>query len=350
MRGALTVLAIAPGVTVQDEGRPGWLMQGLSRGGAADRLALAEGAALLGQSPACAAFEMVGAGGRFRAERPLRIALTGAEMDARIDGRALRWTASHRMEPGDVLEIGGARRGSYGYLHVGGGLDTAVELGSRAAHLTCRIGRRVAAGDSYATGPDPGPEGRAQVLAVEDRLSGGTLRLVPGPQTELFPEPVRAHLETLIFRRLPRASRQGVPLGAVGGEAGLDGAAGLTVVSDLVQPGDVQVLGDGTPMVLGPECQTTGGYPRLGRVHPADLPRALQAPPGADLRFAWITPAEALRLEAARRAATSDLPSRLSPLVRHPSEVPDLLTRQLIGGVVSGHPDHHPLDPEPDSR
>ena len=41
----LTVLSVGPSVTLQDNGRPGWLAQGLSQGGAADTLALAEGRA-----------------------------------------------------------------------------------------------------------------------------------------------------------------------------------------------------------------------------------------------------------------------------------------------------------------
>ena len=77
MSGALEVVQAGPGLSLQDAGRPGWLAQGLSRGGAADLVALAEGAALLGQAPGVA-LEMAGMGGRFRATCDLRIALTGA--------------------------------------------------------------------------------------------------------------------------------------------------------------------------------------------------------------------------------------------------------------------------------
>jgi allophanate hydrolase len=47
MSVTLTVISAGSGVTVQDAGRPGFLASGLSRGGAVDRLALAEGAALM---------------------------------------------------------------------------------------------------------------------------------------------------------------------------------------------------------------------------------------------------------------------------------------------------------------
>ena len=111
MSRVLHVRQAGPGVTVQDLGRPGYLAAGLSRGGAVDRLALHEGAALLGQDPGCAALEMAATGGRFEAGAPLRVALTGARMRARIDGAAVAWNASHRLEAGAVLEIGPAEAG-----------------------------------------------------------------------------------------------------------------------------------------------------------------------------------------------------------------------------------------------
>ena len=101
----------------------------------------------------------------------------------------------------------------------------------------------------------------------------------------------------------------------------------LNLLSDFILPGDVQMTGDGVPYVLGPECQTTGGYPRVGTVIAADLPRALQAVPGARLRFRFVTREAALAARAPAPQAT--------PLVRDPAEVTDLLSLQLIGGVVS---------------
>ena len=45
--GSLTILRAGPALSVQDLGRPGHLSEGLSPGGAMDRLALLEAAALL---------------------------------------------------------------------------------------------------------------------------------------------------------------------------------------------------------------------------------------------------------------------------------------------------------------
>ena len=118
MSAILTILQAGPAISVQDQGRPGYRAQGLTVAGAMDAMALIEGAALLGQSPDHAALEMAGSGGTFSVNQDTRIALTGAQMVASIDGTAITWNASHLLPKDAVLTIGGARRGTYGYLHL----------------------------------------------------------------------------------------------------------------------------------------------------------------------------------------------------------------------------------------
>ncbi len=106
------------------------------------------------------------------------------------------------------------------------------------------------------------------------------------------------------------------------------------MVSETIVPGDIQMTGAGTPFVLGPECQTTGGYPRLATVIPSDLPKVLQAAPGAPIRFEFVTREQALaawRQEVADRQALSP-----RPLIRDPHDISDLLSYQLIDGVTAG--------------
>jgi len=330
---ALLVHAAGPGLTVQDCGRPGFLSVGLSRGGAADRLALAEGAALLGQ-PIAAALEMAGSGGTFQATEPLRIALTGAPMQARAGDRALDWNAAHRIAPDERLIIGGARAGVYGYLHVAGGFATEEVMGSRAAHLAARILGRVAAGQRLPVGPDPDPVALPLRLDTADRCRGGALRLLPTPQTALFSEADRRRFEETSFIRDTRGNRQGVRLAFEGDPFAADGQ--LSLVSEVVQPGDVQMTGDGAPYVLMPECQTTGGYPRIGTVHPDDLPVVAQAAPGSTIRLRFVTVEEALADHPTPEETLSALKRRLRPLVRDPGDIPDLLGYQLISGVTGG--------------
>ena len=335
MSGALEVLSATPGVTVQDLGRSGWRAQGLSPGGAMDPVALAEGAALLGHDPVASALEMAGAGGRFHAAGgAVVIALTGAPMQARAGQRRLVWNASHRLEEGETLQIGGSVAGQYGYLSLPGGIDRPDRLGGRGAHLSAGIGGPVMPGDRLSpVMPAAGAPNRF-LSGIEDRFTGGAVRVLPGAQTDLFSAKERTRFEATGFRKDTRASRSGARLTFDGGPFRADRQ--LDITSEAIVPGDIQLVGEGVPFVLLAECQTMGGYPRLGTVISADLPMMAQAPPGAPLRFRFVTLAEALDARRARQAEMANLPDKIAPLSRDPRDLADLLSYELISGAVSG--------------
>jgi allophanate hydrolase len=336
MSGTLTILQAGSAMTVQDLGRPGYRALGLTHGGAADPAALHEGAALLGQVPNSAALEMAGSGGSFQADVDIRIALTGAQMQVSIDGEPIAWNASHLLPAGAKLTIGGARDGAYGYLHVGGGFDVEPVMESRSSHLAAGIGRLLQTGDSLPVGKDSGSV-TSQTLPRDSRFGGERVRIVSSMQTDAFDDATRARFTDTTFRRDARANRMGARMDHEG--EGFATGGQLTIVSEVITPGDIQITGDGAPFVLMCECQTTGGYPRIGTVIPCDLPIVAQAQPGAALQFAFIDLDEALAAETRHRADLADLPKRRQPLLRDPARIRDLLGYQLISGVVSATAD-----------
>lgn len=327
----LNVLSAGPGVSVQDQGRPGYLGRGLSIGGAADPLALWEGAAVLGR-PVGAAIEMAGMGGTFEVEGgPVPFAITGAEMGATLDGDPIATGGSYVLIPGQRLTIGGARRGVYGYLSLGGGLDVPEFLGAQSAHLRAGLGGALVAGDCLAV--KNGGEAGA-ILDVPDRLSGGAVRVVRTAQTDLFGDEVLARFLATTFTRGNRANRMGVE---VLSEAERFAAASqLSILSEIITPGDVQMTGDGQPFVLGPESQTTGGYPRIATVVPQDVPKVFQAGAGAALRFEEVLLAQALEAHRAEMVRRTGLGRAAQPRLRDPREMADLLAYQLISGATDG--------------
>lgn len=334
MSPAVIVHRVGPGVTLQDTGRPGYLAFGLSRGGAADRMALAEGAALLWQKDDLAALELPGMGGEFEATDDMRIALTGAPMAASIDGARLAWNASHLLPKGARLLIGAAEKGNYGYLHFGGGLEARHILDAGSAHLAAGIGAQIKPGDRLTTGKDEGSDTGLR-LPPEERFGGGTIRIVPSLQTEFFTRTEIERFEATSFQRDTRGNRMGVRL--LADSEGFKSEAGLSVLSEVIVPGDIQITGDGTPFVLLSECQTTGGYPRIGSVLPADLPRVAQTRPGENLRFTFVSLEEAVSIEKRARDYRKSLQKRLKPLIRDPATIANLLSYQLISGVTAGH-------------
>lgn len=341
MNAVLHVLQGGPSLSVQDLGRTGYRAQGLTIAGAMDTIALHEGAALLGQSAELAAIEMAGSGGVFKATQDIRIALTGAAMAAKVEGTAIAWNASHLLRAGAKLIIGGARSGCYGYLHLGGGVATPLIMGARATHLRAGIGQALQTGDALPIGKDTG-HATGLGLALDTRFQGGKLRCVASMQTGSFAADVLERFISTPFRRDARANRMGIRMDHDG--AGFTAAGALSIVSEVTVPGDIQLTGDGAPFVLMCECQTTGGYPRIATVIPSDLPRVAQAPAGAQITFEFVEVNVAIDAERRYRAMLKALPRAVSPLVRNPADIAELLGYQLVGGAVSA--DANPFEQE----
>ncbi len=334
MTGTLHILQVGPMVSVQDFGRTGHVGLGLSTGGAMDRLALIEGAALLGLPTVGAAIEMAGMGGRFQSDVPLRIALTGAQMPANIEGSPLRWNATHTLNAGQVLTIGGAISGTYGYLTFAGDMMQARWLDSVAAHIAVGIGKYLAVGDTLPLGADAKPNMPQKCIAPDARLTGGKIRIMAGPQTHMFDDETVARFSQTTFVRNAQANRTGSRLDHDG--EGFVAAATASPVSDFVICGDIQMTGDGVPFVLLAECQTIGGYPRIGTIIEADRPRMAQMQTGAEVQFEWVSVEEAERLYQPDIQTLALHKSKVHPMIRNPADIHDLLSYQLISGATCG--------------
>jgi antagonist of KipI len=80
----------------------------------------------------------------------------------------------------------------------------------------------------------------------------------------------------------PNSDRMGIRLdGPV-----IEHLAGADILSSGVIPGTIQIPGDGKPIILMNDCQTTGGYARIGCVVRDDLAILAQLRPGRKIRFA----------------------------------------------------------------
>lgn len=138
--------------TVQDLGRTGWRHLGVSVSGAMDPLALRAGNILLGNDENAAAIEIQLFPFRVRFTADTFIALTGANCQARLDGKALPGWWGCPVREGQVLELSFPRYGARGYLCVAGGIHVPAVLGSRSTALRGSFGgfegRELATGDT----------------------------------------------------------------------------------------------------------------------------------------------------------------------------------------------------------
>jgi antagonist of KipI len=314
-RPVITVLEPGLFTTIQDLGRLGHRNAGVPLSGAADRVSLRLANLLVGNPEGAAAIECTLVGPRLRFEREAIVAMVGGEFPGLPAGVATRLAA------GTELAIGHATAGCRGYLAVAGGIDVDLVLGSRSTLVAAGLGgfggRPLRAGDRLGVG-QPGGEGVEEacldgpidrlaaaprkgqaVAAAHLRLAAAgwrahglsssrpqVLRVIPGEQAEACAGPAWGRT----FRVSSRSNRMGVRLE---GEP-LPGAAAFAGMSSVaVFPGTVQLPPDGQPIVLLADAQTIGGYPVIGQVIAADLPRAAQLRPGEGVCFEPVTLAEA---------------------------------------------------------
>ena len=295
MNARLFITRAGPLTTIQDAGRFGMLRHGISASGPMDRAAYALAGQLAGGGSG--AIEITTAGIDLVLEAGnCRLGLAGGVFTARHNDRVVPWPGVVTLSAGDRLSITPGPAGNYGYLRFDADLDCPPVLGSVATSTRAGIGgyrgRALLTGDRVDLRPVAEPA--APVTVTVPPPDNGPLRFVWGLHADLFSPTIRQAFLQQPFAIGRRHDRMGIRLDdphGVFAEASI-----LSLVSDAIVPGDIQILGDGTPTVLMRDHQPTGGYPRIATVISADLDRLAQMRPGTMLSFAAITADHALSL------------------------------------------------------
>lgn len=281
---ALHVLAAGPGTTVQDQGRTGLTGWGVARAGAADRASLRLANRLVGNPEHLAGVECPMGAFSARSDAASVVAVTGARCQVRVDGVEHATDAAVLLPAGARLDVGPAQAGLRAYVALRGGIDVAPVLGSRSRDTLGAVGPEpVVAGMLLPLGAqgEAGPAWFELVPRVAGAAVGvPVVRAVLGPRDDWF----TAGSVTDFFRATWTVGTDGNRVGLRLDGPVLARRAGEPA-SEPMLPGAVQVPGDGRPIVLGPDCGTTGGYPVLAVVVDADLDVFGQLRPGDQVRF-----------------------------------------------------------------
>jgi len=281
--GALTVVSSGPRACFQDLGRLGRASQGVPRSGAADRGALRRGNRLLGNDGGTAGIEALFGSLVLQAVHEVVLAVTGAPSPVWVDERREAMNVSLRLLPGEQLRCGTPTAGLRTYVTARGGFAVPPVLGSRSYDELGHIGPApLVEGDLLALENPAGGPVWWEPLPVAPPAVTPVLGLSRGPRDDWASAGALRLLTSELWTVLPQSNRTGLRLsGPV-----LERRAG-ELPSEPTLPGEVQLPADGQPILLGPDCGTTGGYPIVGVVRDADLDLAGQAAPGSRLRFRW---------------------------------------------------------------
>ncbi|BDA84400.1 urea carboxylase [Aureimonas sp. SA4125] len=276
-------------------GRLGLWHVGVPPSGPMDAVSFALANRAVGNAPETAALELTLSGPTLRFHADATMALAGAKMAARIADRPVAWGEPVLVSAGETLVLGGIEGpGQRTYLAVRGGLDAAEILGSRATFALGGFGGHATGtlkpGDILPFGGRPHvSEPAAQPLPLLSHA--WTLAVVYGPHgaPDFFTEEDIATLFAATYEVHFNSARTGVRLigpkpewaRADGGEAGLHPS---NLHDNAYAIGALDFTGD-TPIILGPDGPSLGGFVCPAVVAAEDLWKIGQLKPGDAVRF-----------------------------------------------------------------
>ncbi len=287
---------LKPGIltTIQDQGRWGYQSYGVGIAGALDSFALQAANLLVGNPEGAAGLEITLFGPALKFRDDALFAVTGGDLDPRLDGRPVSLWTCHYASPGSVLSLQTIKSGVRACLAVSGGIDVPPVMGSRSTYLLGRFGglegRPLKAGDMLPVPPPPKNFQKrvGKVFPPELRppyRRNPTLRVVLGPFQEFFSEEGINAFLTSPYTITPQSDRmgyrlQGPPIARQKSEE---------LITCGLANGTIQVPPNGQPIVLLADRQTIGGYPIIATLIQADLPLVAQSAPGDPLRFQAVS-------------------------------------------------------------
>lgn len=333
--------------TVQDyPGRVGYWAVGVPPSGPMDDLAFRLANRLVGNTESTAALELTLIGPTFRFNCDAVIAVTGANMSAKVDGKAIALWQSHFVKAGSVLALGNIEgAGCRSYLAVQGGFDVPDYLGSKSTFTLGQFGghggRTLRTGDvlhlnlneaSHTYNPKVldasicpsyknhweigvlyGPHGAPDFFTDED------IDMFFSTDWEVHYNSNRTGVR--LIGPKPKWARKD------GGEAGLHPS---NIHDNAYAIGTVDFTGD-MPVILGPDGPSLGGFVCPATIVKAELWKTGQLKAGDTIRFKRLSQSDANQLEKTQDSFVEKLSA---PVAIETSSLQDLPIGPILGEIA----------------
>jgi len=309
--------------TIQDyPGRAGYWHVGVPTSGPFDSYSFRLGNRLLNNNEAAAGLEITLQGPTLKFGCATKIVLTGAAIDAKLDGAAIPLYTIIEINAGQQLQLGRITdKGARTYLCIAGGLQCPDYLGAKSTFTLGQFGghngRALRAGDVLALDAKHcNPQLTTPQLATELKPEINNywqLRVIYGPHgaPDFFtPNDIDTFFNT-DWEVHYNSSRTGVRLigpkpewaRSSGGEAGMHPS---NIHDNAYAFGTVDFTGD-MPVILGPDGPSLGGFVCPATVISADLWKLGQVRAGDKIRFTPVTIDDAVAIEKSQHQSLKSL-------------------------------------------
>lgn len=283
---------LKPGVftTIQDMGRFGYRRFGIPESGVLDKYNATLANWLVYNNENVPLLEITMSGPELKFTQALTIAITGAEMTPKINGKLIPLYKSIFVSAGDVLKFGRLKAGFRCYLAVNGGFNAELFLNSYSTYTLAQKGgfegRILRSGDRLQIKKSKNKVRNKRIIPeyIRTKFTGlNAIRYIIGPEAELIEDDSPGSVPG-IYAVHQQSDRMGIRL------TGFDGEVNTKeILSSPVNKGTIQLLPDYNLIVLMNDGQVSGGYPRLGNIIAADLHLMAQLKPGDQVKLMPVT-------------------------------------------------------------
>lgn len=273
--------------TIQDLGRSGFQAFGVPVGGAMDEVSSKIANQLVGNAIEMPVLEIALFGPKIIVEGTAIIALTGANLSAKINGQNAPLYQALLLKNGDKITFGKPQNGCRSYLAIAGKWQVKKWLNSASA--STQNGKILT--------PDSIIQKESQ-LKIESNLPFKNrvypkelrpkfpelvrIRVKKGPEFDSFPK----HIHDQFFGNLHEISQHFNRMGIQLADVLENFKPNQELISSGIIPGTIQITNAGQPIILMKDAQTTGGYWRIGNVISEDLNKLAQVKAGDKI---WIS-------------------------------------------------------------
>ncbi len=291
--------------SVQDMGRFGFQHLGINPTGAMDLNAMQVANALVGNALNCAVIELSFPASVILFQQSACIALSGADFSATVEGKIIPINKSFLLPAGTELKFSKGKFGSRCYLAVRGGFDLPKWLASSSTHIKAgvggRTGRALKRHDELNFNGGKLNANNIVIMPwsvnVSEFYEGDQLRCIPGNEFDWLQKNSQQLFTKEKFSVTLQSDRMGYHLKG----SALKLTKKRELLSTAVTFGTVQLLPNGSLIILMADHQTTGGYPRIAHMISADRSRIAQCGPHDKISFQFVGLEEAEQLALSQK-------------------------------------------------
>ena len=308
--------------SVQDyPGRIGTLNLGFPPSGPMDSWSFRLANVLVGNEPGAAALECQFMGPTLKFNSDRIIAITGADMSPKIDGKLVPLWESLKVKKDQTLELAYATMGARAYIAFSGGINTTPWLGSRSTFHKAGVGgiegKAIQDGQIIPLNKSksvPGRKIKKNSIPVMSKNKKWSVEVVKGPNDDWVDEKGHKMFLNSDWKLQSKSDRTGYrlegPKWSFTKKATHKGLEHGTFPSNIIDQGypvgAINLAGQ-TPIILVNDGPSMGGFIVPYTVPSASFWKLGQAKPGDSFNFVEISVEKAQTLRAEQSIICSEL-------------------------------------------